>query len=114
MYNLYLDGNKWKAELDWGDDFNVMFAITEDSTPVDLTGKEIIFGIKEKNSILVEVNGTVSGNEVVFDMPYSVLSAGGLSANKTYTFDFWNKTDRFTYIEEGSFKTDGVSHNVEV
>mgnify|MGYP001764553330 CR=1 FL=1 len=114
MYNLTLAGSTWKAEVDWGDDFDVMFAITENGVAVDLTGQEIIFGIKSGKDILVEVTGVVSGNEVTFSLPYTVLSEGGLTADKSYKFDFWNKTTRFTYIEEGTFKTDGVSHSVEV
>lgn len=113
MYSVELIGDKIKAECDWGDDFPIMFAVTVDGAPVDFTGQEIVLGIKEKSTVLLESIGITSSNEVTFYLTFENMESAGMQPNKTYTFDFWNATTRYTYIEEAIFKTDAVSHNVE-
>lgn len=113
MYSVEAVGEKIKIECDWGDDFPIMFAITVDGIAENLTGQEIVLGIKEKTNVILEITGVTSDNEVTFYVTFEEMESAGMQPNKTYTFDFWNATTRYTYIEEGVFKTDAVSHKVE-
>ena len=112
-YDLTYDG-KWKAEVDYGDDFPIMFAIYEDSSAVDLSGQELILGIKKGDDIMCEILGAVSSNEVTFFISFrNDLDMNDITVG-TYKFDFWNKTLAYTYIQEGQFKVDAVAHTVTV
>ena len=81
--------------------------------PVDLTGQVLVLGIKQGKTVLLSVTGTVAADAVTFDITYDLMVDAGIEPGKTYKFDFWNKTNRYTYIEEGQFKVDEVSHEVE-
>ena len=112
-YDLTYDG-KWKASVDYGDDFPLMFAIYQDGEPVDLTGQEIILGIKKGDKVMCQIVGAVSSNEVTFFISFRNdldMNDVGVGA---YKFDFWNKTFAYTYIQEGSFTVDAVAHTVDV
>ena len=111
MFNLWQDNNKWKAELSWGDTDSVQFTITEDDVAVDLTGDTLVLALADKYETKYEVEGTVSGNEVVFEFKYSDMKDKVLP-DTTYLFDFWNATTKFTYIEKGQFKIVSVAHEV--
>jgi len=112
-YDLTYDG-KWKASVDYGDDFPLMFAIYQDGEPVDLTGQEIILGIKKGDKVMCQIVGAVSSNEVTFFISFrNDLDMNDITVD-TYKFDFWNKTFAYTYIPEGSFTVDAVAHTVDV
>lgn len=99
-------------EKSYGDDLEIQFTLVDGSSvPIDLTGKVMVLGIENKNEVLLEVTGTVSSNEVTFDVPYSVYGEP-IPKIGTYYFDFWSETDRVTYMKKGVIKFIDVAHEV--
>lgn len=100
-------------EKSYGDDLSIQFTLVDGSSlPIDLTGKTLVLGIELKNSVLLEVTGLVSANEVTFDVPFSVYGEK-IEKVGTYDFDFWSETDRDTYMKKGKIKFIDVAHEVE-
>lgn len=100
-------------EKSYGDDMEIQFTLLDGSSlPIDLTGKTMTLGIELKDSVLLEVAGTVSANEVTFDVPFSIYG-DAIQKIGTYDFDFWNETDRTTYMKKGKIKFIDVAHEVE-
>ena len=111
-FTLEYDG-KWKMFLDYGDDGSVTFEfVDDDDNPVDVTGQVLKLGISKDGTVLMEVTGAVSSNEVTFFLAYEDMKAAGMTVG-VYKYDFWNETLRYTYVQEGSFKLDAVSHKVD-
>lgn len=99
-------------EKSYGDDLEIQFTLEDGlGVPIDLTGKAMVLGIELKDDVLVEVTGTVSSNEVTFDIPFSVYGTA-ITKIGTYDFDFWNETDRITYMKKGKIKFVDVAHEV--
>lgn len=114
MHNIELSGTKLKAWVHYGDDFPMQFTLYENDgvTPKDMTGKTMILGLETNNNSVLEITGVVSGNEVTFNMDYSVYN-GKVLEGKSYKFDFWNETDNYTEIEQGDIEFKKVAHKTE-
>lgn len=113
MSEIVVKSGKTNITMPWGDDEDVQFTLLDgNGDPIDMTGDEIILGIKEKSVVKCSINGTVSTNEVIFPLYYATFLASSLGVG-SFKMDFWNKTKRKTYIDIGSLKFEEVAHEVD-
>ena len=100
-------------EMPYGDNEDIQFTLLDGSSlPIDMTGDTIKLGLKKGKEIVCEIDGIVSANEVIFPIYANTYIPANIEVG-TYKFDFWNETDKETYIKVGTFKFADVAHEVE-
>lgn len=115
MYYIEDMNGTLKAWVHFGDNFPLQFTLYEDDgvTPISLVGQVMKLGIEKNNVVLLEVVGTVSDNEVLFNIDYDVYEPAGIVEGGKYKFDFWSETTRETHIQKSDIEFRSVAHDTE-
>lgn len=115
MYYVEELNGKLNAWVHFGDNFPLQFTMYESdgTTPISLTGQTLKLGIEKNNVVVLEIDGIVSDNEVVFNIDYDTYEPAGIVEGGKYKFDFWSETTRETHLVKSDLEFKAVAHDTE-